>query len=882
MHTGPLPHAATARRVRRPIAAWVVGVVVAAFVTIPAMARADTATLSTDQSVYYPGQTVHFSGSGFAASTTYALPVLRPDGSIVTGDGTGTPGWDQVTTDASGNLAYDYLLAGMDGTYEGRVYDSSWSGDTSASPTASVTFTDPNPAANLDQCRNGPFASPSPCDGTDLSPFGWVNGDANGTQAHFREGDSIPYRIRFTNLDTTTSHKETIQWDTTKGGKHALDYLTSFDRTVTTADPCAGVSGCGSPTTFPIPLDPNVTVPQIAGHFTCYNCTITGVGSPPPNNLYSLSGSYAGDSSTSITIEFTTTVANPVLAWGGHIASQFDWGSGNSAISISGSPYHTRTLDLDGKGGNQDRALAAAAVLGPPGMTTQVSATQAISPGDSVTDTASVTHTDSNGPVNGTVTFFECFDASAVPDCTTGGSQVGATKTVTITNSPSTGDGSATSDPFTPGTDPSANGYYCFRAEYTPDVTAKYSIGKETNQLLPPATGAECFQQVPVTMQVIKQFSGGEGVNSQGQVYYFVGDTIHLTISVTNTGQGTAKNVVLTDPFADPILNWAIDTTQTNDAGCSITSSVLTCLWGDMGPGTTKTVHITATATADGVMCGTNRATVTTDNAGSAIGEDHLMIYGSDVTVQKVATPPTISAGDVAAFNLKVGDSSKNDVSAQDDAKNVTLTDTLPAGVIWSVNDTTHCSVSSNTLSCSFGTILKDTYLNIRVSGKTTAANCGPLQNTATVADSNEGPTVKKNDTSKATITVLCPDVHVSVTPDASPVNQPGQIGFVIQATNNGAGKAYGVVVTETLPTNSGLHWSIDYAGSNSTCAIAAGVLTCKFGTLASGASKHVHIVSATTGATVGTVTSNASVSATNEAAADQSDNTGSGSVTVN
>jgi uncharacterized repeat protein (TIGR01451 family) len=54
-----------------------------------------------------------------------------------------------------------------------------------------------------------------------------------------------------------------------------------------------------------------------------------------------------------------------VLAWGGHIATRKDWGNGNSAVAISGSPYHTRLIDLDGSGGNQDRSLSAAAVIFP-------------------------------------------------------------------------------------------------------------------------------------------------------------------------------------------------------------------------------------------------------------------------------------------------------------------------------------------------------------------------------------------------------------------------------------------------------------------------------------------------------------------------------------
>jgi hypothetical protein len=64
-----------------------------------------------------------------------------------------------------------------------------------------------------------------------------------------------------------------------------------------------------------------------------------------------------------IKITFTADVSNPVLAWGGHIAWIGDWGAGNSASAISGSPYHMRLIDLDGTGGSQDRSLKNTAVI---------------------------------------------------------------------------------------------------------------------------------------------------------------------------------------------------------------------------------------------------------------------------------------------------------------------------------------------------------------------------------------------------------------------------------------------------------------------------------------------------------------------------------------
>ena len=83
------------------------------------------------------------SGSGFAPSTNYDVPIIRPDGSIVKGGGAPfIPGWDTVLTDGSGDFTYNYKLNGVKGLYEVRVYASPWSGHLNEIPLASVTFTD--------------------------------------------------------------------------------------------------------------------------------------------------------------------------------------------------------------------------------------------------------------------------------------------------------------------------------------------------------------------------------------------------------------------------------------------------------------------------------------------------------------------------------------------------------------------------------------------------------------------------------------------------------------------------------------------------------------------------------------------------------------------
>lgn len=223
-----------------------------------------------------------------------------------------------------------------------------------------------NPSANLDQCANGGVGdAPEQCSGAS-----WVNGNLNHTKAHYLEGESVPYRLRFDGLDTATSHTVTIEWDTTKSGKHALDYLTTFNRTETNADPTSGVTGLGAGTsTMAIPADttmqgrPDWDGTQVAGSFTMWGGSITGV------SAYTYSGDWSAQSSARLTITFTASAVNPVLAWAGHIAERADWGADHSAISISGSPYHMRLLDLDGKGGNQDRSLTEDAVTYPGSIT---------------------------------------------------------------------------------------------------------------------------------------------------------------------------------------------------------------------------------------------------------------------------------------------------------------------------------------------------------------------------------------------------------------------------------------------------------------------------------------------------------------------------------
>jgi hypothetical protein len=313
-----------------------------------------TAVLRTDKTHYAPGEVVILTSSGWTAGETVTLlvheePMIHPDRRLV------------LRADGAGELFDNELVAHG---HEGPVAYSVAAKGESSGLTALAAFG--NTAVNLDQCSNGSTGTAA-CTGN-----AWQNGNLNSNQAKYFEGQSIPYRDVFTGVSAGVTYTKTISWDTTKDGKHAVDYLTSWNRNVAAgSSPCAGVlTPCpGSPLSAVVPADPDLSAngfdgTQIAGSFLCYGCSTLTVGD------YALSGSYSGDSTRSLTITFTATGPNAVIAWGGHISDRRDWGNDKSAVTIPGSPYHMADVAFTCNPGRcstgkQDRSISAEAVVFP-------------------------------------------------------------------------------------------------------------------------------------------------------------------------------------------------------------------------------------------------------------------------------------------------------------------------------------------------------------------------------------------------------------------------------------------------------------------------------------------------------------------------------------
>ncbi|MDH5400660.1 MAG: SprB repeat-containing protein, partial [Cyclobacteriaceae bacterium] len=239
------------------------------------------------------------------------------------------------------------------------------------------SFSQTQPAADLDQARNGAADSP-------ISPVNWVNGNAGEQNSHYIEGYSIPYRSVMTLLPLYTDITIEIEYDIKHSGHNAIDYLTTYPRLEShtqfghpaeVVDPVSDYPEIFQFSTFPIPEPSSMYSPvpnQPTNSFndlpasdrlmTIYNGTISNIQYNVEGNLN------ASQSSTSLLITFQANDPTVILTWGGHIASRLDWGmeagEPRSAGGISGSPYHMRLINWTLNNlGNQDRSLSTAAVI---------------------------------------------------------------------------------------------------------------------------------------------------------------------------------------------------------------------------------------------------------------------------------------------------------------------------------------------------------------------------------------------------------------------------------------------------------------------------------------------------------------------------------------
>ena len=339
------------------------------------------------------------------------------------------------------------------------------------------------------------------------------------------------------------------------------------------------------------------------------------------------------------------------------------------------------------------------------------------------------------------------------------------------------------------------------------------------------------------------------------------GDQAGFTVTVSNTGDGKATGVSATDTLPAG-HSWAIDGAAN---GWAIASGKLT--WtGDLAGKTSTSVHIVATTSPADCAAGIdNTASVTSDLYPSDSASASVAVQCAAISITKVADKGTVNAGDQAGFTVTVSN------TGDGKATGVSATDTLPAGHSWAIDGAANgWAIASGKLTWT-GDLAGKTSTSVHIVATTSPADCAAgIDNTASVTSD-----LYPSDSASASVAVQCPDVTVVKTADNSPISAGETAAFTITVGNSGAGTAYGVTLSDPLP--SGVDWTTSSAG----CAIANGALTCSWTAIAHGDTKVVHVSGETTADNCGLLPNTAIVGASNEPEAATGNNRSSASVSV-
>jgi hypothetical protein len=218
--------------------------------------------------------------------------------------------------------------------------------------------------------------------------------------------------------------------------------------------------------------------------------------------------------------------------------------TGPECFTVAKLPSNTVTTPVDGSG----------------------TETHTITLNDSVRDKAVVTGTAAGGDPTGDVEFFVCGPIDAPATCATGGTKVGATKTLVSDGDPLTFTSNATSDPFTP----TAVGRYCFRAEYGGSTIYNPSSDSGPN---------ECFTVTDTTATATHQvwlpndqatITSAHGAPISGTLSF----TLHAGTTCTGTVLRSAETFTLNNA-ASPVNRSTTNQTVTVEATADVSWEVV-------------------------------------------------------------------------------------------------------------------------------------------------------------------------------------------------------------------------------------------------------------------------------------------------------------------
>ncbi len=669
------------------------------------------ATVVTDKADYAPGETVTITASGFAVGSTieFAIaddpsdpgddgnadvyaPFAVTDGGA--GDLDGSPNGQVVTTwvvpttnDGTGSGTPDALNATLNLTATGSGADGTFG--TSDDQVATTTFTDAQLAVWAWRNQTGPTLNQWDAGTTiqqansiyaegEVIPFRWTSAEGGGSAPSLVENQTYTIQLDWAYAGGTTDPQKLF-----------FDYLTSYDATESASAPFGPGSDLagfqtGLVSTVSIPNDPGdtggsppnpPTVVHAAGLFTLYNinpATVTfgsytadPVNSNQEDRRLNITFTVANDGD-----DIVNETMNVGVAWGGHLATQADYGFQNGAASFPGaSPQMVVDFDPSTSGGASNVNINPNAIV-PQGQITIIK--------DAIPDD---THSGSEdfgftitGPNGANITPASVLDDDGDPTLPSQITFFGLIEGVyTITEDPnSRWDLSSISAIENGLEDTTTADIYSLNGRAITITVANGEVWSTTFTNTPAAEAPD------PSLTIVKSLTDADDA-----IVDTAGETIAYTIVVDNTGNQDLSNVVLDDVFAggaiylsgDINTNSILETTETwtYSADYVVTQA-------DLNAGT-NLVNVAGVTTAQ-----TARQT---DDATSTVDQNPSLTIVKSLTDADDAIVDT--AGETIAYTIVVDNTGNQDLS------NVVLDDVFAGGAIYLSGDINTNSILETT-----------------------------------------------------------------------------------------------------------------------------------------------------------------------------------------
>jgi len=330
----------------------------------------------------------------------------------------------------------------------------------------------------------------------------------------------------------------------------------------------------------------------------------------------------------------------------------------------------------------------------------------------------------------------------------------------------------------------------------------------------------------------------------------FQGSNLVYSISITNLGPNTAKNVVLSQilPSSAIFANATISQGSISHSGGIVTGNI-----GTMSLGAVVTATVTVVPIQFGIL--TTTASVTSlgpenDPANNTVTvSSHVNPPFSDLAVGLLDTPDPVTVGQLLTYTVSVTNRGPSPASF------VTMTNTLPVsvGIVDATPSQGFITISGNVVVCNFGTITN--------SGIATATiNVVPILEgtilaTASVTGAQVDPILDNNSVSTTTVVGPSSDLAIGLVDIPDPVVVRSNLTYVISVTNRGPSSASGVVINDTLPAGVSV---VSTNSSQGSISVSGSTVTCTLGNMTNGARATLTVVVTSTNS--GTIFNTANV----------------------